>query len=265
MGIETFSTRLLNDMNKKRSTENNLEAIEAFCSCDIPLEVSNIIGFPGESESDFQKRWEIYLGLIKKYPYNLLINIEPFQLRPSSAMYENLNDFGLSIKKWGNKIINIVPEVKDIVSQIPMVANSKPTPLQIIWRTNNMLDSFRWNRDVEYEYGLRFEKEFLKKSLKSLKYLHEAKFSLKDFYIASSGERKNSKKQMFALCQNGNVKYVISQKEKLMLDKCNGVLPFHQIIKELSLEFNKSKKQCQKEFLEFLNDLLEKDILFRMS
>jgi len=265
IGIETFSPGLLKSMNKKRAMEDNLEAIEAFCSCDLPLEVSNIIGFPHESESDFKKRWEIYLGLIKKYPYNLLINIEPFQLRPSSPMYENLPDYGLTLKKWNDKIVNLLPEVKDIVCQIPMAVEGKPRAEAIIRRMNTMQNSFQWNRDIGYGYEIGLDKTFLRHLLSSLKYLHNTKINFINFQAASTKARKNHPKQSFALCRNDKVKYVISQKEKFMWDKCKGILTFHQIIEELAQEFNKTKKQSQKEFLKFLNDLLDRDILFRIS
>ncbi|MDP3142419.1 MAG: radical SAM protein, partial [Candidatus Omnitrophota bacterium] len=141
IGIEALSPNLLKKMNKKLTVKDNLNAIEAFCSCGIPIELGNIVGFPFESKSDFQKRWQGCLDWKKKYGKYVAFNIEPFQLRPGAPAYENLKDFGLSVKKWDSKVVGMVPEASDIVSKVYMTVKGQPEPLEVIERFNFMLQS----------------------------------------------------------------------------------------------------------------------------
>jgi len=263
IGVETFSQSLLEGMNKKNTVTDNLESINAFCYHDISLEISNIVGFPYESKFDFQKRWKIYIDLFKKYPLNILMNIEPFELRPSSKIYECLQDFGLYTKKWHSEIINMIPQVSNIVSQIPMSVSGKSKPQQVIQRTNIMKNSFLRDNDTESKFRLKNEKEFLKKALKHLKFSNRIILA-SNVHIAPIKKQRKSARGIFLLRQE-DIKYVTTKEEKIMLDRFNGKMPLSKIAKELSIKFNISKEKCMKKILKFLEDLLERGILFKIS
>lgn len=257
VGAETFSKTLLEKMNKKRTITDNIESIEAFCSCDVPLEISNIVGFPYESRADFQKRWEFYLDLIKKYR-KIYLNVESFQLRPCSKVYENYKDFGLSIKKWDSKTINMIPQVSGIIRQIPMAFKGKPNFNQTSQWAMMMNITFRDDCLIS-RFESMFQKEFLRKALRHVKDSYKIILTTPDIYTTQMKLKKKS-----YLLKWGNQIYPIKEEEKIMLDNFNGDNPLSKIAAELSEKFYSDKRKAGKAILSFLDGLLEKNILFQI-
>jgi len=257
VGVETLSEALLKTMNKKRTAINNIESIEAFASCDIPLEISNIVGFPSESSDDFQKRWEYYIDLITKYQ-KIDLNIESFQLRPCSKIYGHYKEFGLSIKKWGSKTANIIPEVRDIISQIPMSVKGKPNHSQILERMRMMEATFK-DGYLNSRFEFMYQREFLKNALKHMKNSYKIILATSNIYVSQAKLKKG-----LYLLRHENQAYPISEKEKIMLDSFNDNTSLSKIIGELSKRFGLGRVQAKKIILKFLDDLLERDILFQI-
>lgn len=257
VGVETFSQALLEKMNKKRTAIDNMESIEAFTSCGIPLEISNIVGFPSESKVDFQKRWEFYLELITKYP-KIDLNIESFQFRPCSRIYDHYKDFGLSIKKWGPKTANIIPEVRGIVRQIPMAVKGKPNHSQIFQRKRMMEATFK-DEYLNSRFEFICQKEFLKKALRHTKKTYKIILATANIYVSQVKLKKN-----LYLLKRENQAYPISEKEKIMLDNFDGNQPLSKIAQRLSARFHLDRAKAGKIILKFLGDLLDRDILFQI-
>ncbi len=264
IGAESFSQTRLQGMNKKNTVTANLEAVEAFCSSDVPLEVSSIIGFPDESESDFNKCWEFYLHSIKKYPLGFIMNIEPFQLRPSSSTYENPDDYGLSTTQWSTEVIDMIPDVSDIVRRIPMSVDGRPQAQQIVHRMNIMKSSFSLDKETETRAGIYHTKSFLKMALKYMEPSYRVLLITPNVIVIPVESQGVLGNGLFLLhWENG--KHVITQEEKIMLDGFNGQMPLANIVEKLSIQFEKNRENCMESVLIFLNELLERDILFEIS
>ncbi|MDD5005293.1 MAG: radical SAM protein [Candidatus Omnitrophica bacterium] len=261
IGAEAFSESLLERMNKKNAITHNIESIESFCFASIPLEISTVVGFPYETKSDFEKCWGIYSNLKEKYPDNILINIEPFQLRPSSNVFERFGDFGLSIKRWDSKTINMLPEISEITSRIPMSVKGKPRPQEIIRRANVMTNSF-YRDPYSSKFSMRYQKEFFKKILKHVNSSNKIVF-ISNFRIEHIKKQMPSGKKLFVIHWEGG-KYVIGEEEKMIFDEFNNRISLSEIADNLSKKLNNNidKKKCIKKALLLLNDLLEKNFLF---
>jgi len=263
VGVETFSQNLLESMEKKRCVDDSLKAIEDFCSSGVLLEISNIVGFPHETKKDFEKKWKKYMQLCKKYPLNIIANTETFQLRPLSRIYGALQDFGLSIKKWDSKTVNTLPEVRDIVREIPMSVTGQPEPQEIIRRNFIMEKSFFLDTDTALEKNLKYNTAFLKKALRYIRFSYKVKLSTRNTYGRPPSIQDLLKKGCFLISRN-NRKHVITQEEKVMFDKLDGKTSLSSVAEELSIEFSRGKKKCMDGLLKFLSDLLKKNILFEI-
>ncbi|MDD2689818.1 MAG: PqqD family protein, partial [Candidatus Omnitrophica bacterium] len=71
------------------------------------------------------------------------------------------------------------------------------------------------------------------------------------------------KKNLYLL-KRENQEYQISEKEKMMLDGFNGNNALSEIAQRLSARFHLDRARAEKIILKFLDDLLEKDILFQI-
>ena len=264
IGTEAFTEQLLKSMDKKRTPLDNLKAIEAFCEAGILLEISNIIGFPYESNQDFEKRWNTFIDLFKKYPMSIIVNNEPFQLRPSSRIFDNLDDFGLTIKYWGPKIINMLPEVNPIVSKIAMSVKGRPGPGQITQRLASMQKSFLLGSNEKSKFNLRCEKDFLSVALKYIKPESKILFSRGDIHCSHLKTQGLVQNNLFLLhWRNG--KNVISQEEKMIFEGLINQKTISEIAQGLTVLLNKNRAYCIKIIIKFLNDMLEMGLLFEIT
>lgn len=263
IGAETFTEELLKAMNKKRTVLDNLNAIEAFREAGILLEISNIIGFPYESHQDFENRWDIFVDLFKKYPTSIIINSEPFQLRPSSLISDNLHDFGLTVKYWEPKIANMLPEVNPIVRKIAMSVKGRPGPGQVIQRLTIMQNSFVLDNNEQSKFNLKYGKEFLILALKNIKPDNKILLSRENIYYSPLIAKGLGQKNLFLLrWENG--KNVISQEEKMILEGLMQRKTLSEVVQDLSVQLNKNRTYCSKGIKKFLNDMLKMGILFEI-
>jgi len=258
IGIESFSDTILTKMEKKRCATDNLKTIELFCSLNIPTVVGIIIGFPGSDESDFKYMWDNLINLKRKYHHTLGIHAESFQLRPMSKIYNNPGSYGISFVKWDAKIIQLVPELGDIVEKIPMAISGSPKATDVIRRlglVNSTFTNIPSSTFFVNEEGKRFKKHLLG-------YIKPSwKIRVPGGYFQISPIR--SKNNIFLLSWN-NTKYPITPEECFMLDHFDRRLTLSGISKKLSLHFKKSEKTCYRAMITFLNDLVDRGFNFEI-
>lgn len=142
IGAEAFTESTLKSMRKQTTPDDNVQAIEAFCSAGVVLEIGNVIGFPGETQGDFDIRKEFYHVLNKKYPGMFTLNSESFRLVPGSGTYNETEKFGIQTVAWEQSLIDLIPEAKDVVSKIP--ANIINTP--------NAETTFKWLTELRTQF-----------------------------------------------------------------------------------------------------------------
>ena len=145
IGTEAFTDEMLVNMRKQRTSDDNISSAEAFCSAGIVLELGNVIGFPGETEKDFDARHQFYYALNDKYPGMFIANSEAFRLVPGSGVYADPDKFNIQVIPWNQKYIDAIPAISSVVEKIPMAINTEPGPVTIMnWMSfmgNFRLDS----------------------------------------------------------------------------------------------------------------------------
>lgn len=132
IGTEAFTDEMLVNMRKQRTMSDNISSTEAFCAAGIVLELGNVIGFPGETQHDFDCRRQFYYQLHDKYPKMFIQNSEPFRLVPGSGAYAELDKFNIETIAWSQEVINANAQVASIVKKIPMAIKVLPSEATIM-------------------------------------------------------------------------------------------------------------------------------------
>ena len=94
-GVESFSDKILKSMNKFYNSSDAERVIRLSHEAGINTAVNVIVGFPGETEEDFNKT----IGTIKKNKGNLseVTNVSSFAVMPDSKVGANLEEYGVNI------------------------------------------------------------------------------------------------------------------------------------------------------------------------
>jgi len=121
LGVEGFSDRLYALMKKahNQNTENSMKAITRVVERNITCNVGLIVGLPGESDEDDAVRFKI-CGEFKE-KYDTLFNLCPtvFKVFPNSNVYTTPDLFGITFTSWEDEYIDALPDLSDIVVNIP--------------------------------------------------------------------------------------------------------------------------------------------------
>lgn len=119
--VQSGSNRILKAMNRNYTRENYLEKIEKIKNRipDIALSSDIIVGFPGETDEDFEQTCD----LIKKVKFNSLY-VFMYSKRKGTPAYDMPNQIPLEIKRQRiNKLLGLEREIandniKDIIGSI---------------------------------------------------------------------------------------------------------------------------------------------------
>lgn len=119
VGVESLSDETLDQMNKRRTKEDNLGALDALLGAGIDRVVAGLIpGFPSDTRNRFL-RTALTLGKVhQRYPSRFRVNVEPFVISPSQPMYARMGDYGLVPRPWDEQYLDIAAEYRDITGQI---------------------------------------------------------------------------------------------------------------------------------------------------
>lgn len=98
-GIESASPRVLREMNKGFTIEEAKRAIEDTYQAGISVCTNWIVGFPTETDDDFQETLDFVKGNIGYLRNNIMVN--SFILKYTSLLFENRESFGVvSDRDW---------------------------------------------------------------------------------------------------------------------------------------------------------------------
>jgi len=254
IGAESFSGRILKKMGKGNTNTNTIiRAIESFCSAGINVTVGLIAGFPGELKTDFTYTYKQVLRLNEKYPNNFIINPQVFQLRPSSRCYGKHREFGIIVKKWNRKVSDAMPEVSDIVKNIPVAfSREKPSNLESRHRYD-MLENI--NRPLEINIS-SLRKTFLNECLKHVKgssIISATASSRESVYLPATGKSRKT----FCVLKYQSKRVVLSGKEELIFKSLDSHNSLSKISDIVSKEYREDKKKSYKFILQFLRYLID--------
>lgn len=94
-GFESGSQRIVDIMNKKTNVERNKEVAIITRKAGLRFQGNFIIGYPGETEEDFNKT----ISFIKyTRPNNIAVNL--FMPLPGTEIYKRLKDAGRLLHEW---------------------------------------------------------------------------------------------------------------------------------------------------------------------
>ncbi len=153
LGAEGFSNDILTKLGKPNLNVAMVKSgISQFASHGIPVSVGLIVGMPGESDETFSKSDAACRELIAKFGHPRvhdggLVDLIPtaFKIFPNSDHYWRPGHYGIQFGYWEDKYINQIPEISDIVAQIPKTFSVEGT-------------TFEWTREkvmqIRGEYGI---------------------------------------------------------------------------------------------------------------
>ncbi len=107
LGVESFSQKILNKMNKKKDEPEILDTIHFLLENDIKTFINLFVGYPGENEEDFMETLEVANELFKEFKLKnksefFRMTTRNFQMRPFSNVYNSYKKFGLEADTWEN-------------------------------------------------------------------------------------------------------------------------------------------------------------------
>jgi hypothetical protein len=123
LGVESGSQQVLDSMNKKISIRQIKETIRSLASVGIKTTTYWVIGFPGETEDDFQQTLEL-LGVLKDDIYEADCN--PFNF----FLGGQVNSAG-----WANRAFPLFPEwAEDLLIAQPWTLDGEPNRREVYRR-----------------------------------------------------------------------------------------------------------------------------------
>jgi hypothetical protein len=134
IGIESFSDETLELMRKRRTSADNLAALEAFLEAGIDVTAGFVPGFPGDSRDRFVASALILRDLQARYRGKLEINEEAFVVQPGAPIYDKLGEMGLVGKPWADEYLDIAPSYRDISSRVLCAVEGESQGLERVGR-----------------------------------------------------------------------------------------------------------------------------------
>ncbi len=118
IGVESLSDETLDLMNKRRTSADNLRAIQAFLAAGISVSVGVIPGFPGDTRERFLRTVQELTRIADCHRGMFSFNVEPFIVSPSQPLYGRLEEVGLSAYPWDDAVLEIAARYRDLTEQI---------------------------------------------------------------------------------------------------------------------------------------------------
>jgi hypothetical protein len=118
IGVESFADETLELMRKRRTSVDNIQAIEAFINAGIDVTAGFVPGFPGDTRARFVASALILRDLQERYSGHFDIHDEAFVIQPGAPIFSKLGDMGLVGKTWAEDYLDIAPGYRDITSRV---------------------------------------------------------------------------------------------------------------------------------------------------
>ncbi len=118
VGVESFSDETLELMRKRRTSADNIQAVEAFLEAGIDVTAGFVPGFPGDSRERFVTSAVVLRGILERHGGRFEVHDEPFVVQPGAPIFNKLGDMGLAGKPWAEDYLEIAPAYRDITSRI---------------------------------------------------------------------------------------------------------------------------------------------------
>lgn len=154
IGVESMSDETLALMNKRRTEADNIKALEAFLEAGVFVRAGLIPGFPGDTRERFMRTMDSIVGLQRRYPRLLELNVDPFVVNPGSPVFSNLSSYGLSAETWSPEYLDIAPGYLRVTSEVlcavhgPNQGLDRMGALQIVRAVTDVPDRVRFAKGL---------------------------------------------------------------------------------------------------------------------
>ncbi|HEY8696866.1 MAG TPA: radical SAM protein [Rhizomicrobium sp.] len=134
IGVESFSDETLELMRKRRTSADNLQAVEAFLDAGIDVTAGFVPGFPGDSRDRFVASALVLRDLQQRYRGRFEVNNEAFVVQPGAPLFNKLDQMGLTGQLWAEDYLDIAPAYRDITARILCTVQGESQGLERVGR-----------------------------------------------------------------------------------------------------------------------------------
>ncbi len=117
VGVESLDDATLADMNKRRTGQQNRDAVMALLRRGISVRAGVIPGYPGDSIAGFEHTVRGLLEIKREYPRSFSAGMEPFIVSPGAPLFRDLASRGLWTRPWDEEILALAPDFEEISAQ----------------------------------------------------------------------------------------------------------------------------------------------------
>lgn len=140
LGVESFAQKTLDNMNKKKESDEIIDSIHYLVENEVYSFVNLFVGYPGEKETDFLSTLEVSKLLYEEFKNKgksefFRITARSFQMRPFSSVYNNYEKFGLTATTWKDEFLEeyFIPELKPVFEKTLFKFKVNDVSLQDTW------------------------------------------------------------------------------------------------------------------------------------
>lgn len=134
IGVESFSDKTLELMRKRRTSADNIQAVEAFLGAGIDVTAGFVPGFPGDSREGFVASAMVLRDIQERYRGRFDIHDEAFVVQPGAPLFNKLGSMGLTGRTWAEDYLDIAPSYRDITSEILCTVEGESQGLERVGR-----------------------------------------------------------------------------------------------------------------------------------
>lgn len=134
IGVESFSDETLQRMRKRRTSADNIQAVEAFLEAGIDVTAGFVPGFPGDSRESFVASALVLREIQERYRGRFEVHDEAFVVQPGAPIFDKLSNMGLTGKTWAEDYLDIAPSFRDITSPILCTVEGESQGLERVGR-----------------------------------------------------------------------------------------------------------------------------------
>ena len=141
LGVESFAQNTLDNMNKKKESDEIIDTIHYLVENDIYTFVNLFVGYPDEKEEDFLSTYNVSNSLYDEFLEKgkseyFRITARNFQMRPFSNVYNSYEKFGLTAETWEKYYSQdlFMPELKNVFDKTLCSFKVNSVSLEETWR-----------------------------------------------------------------------------------------------------------------------------------
>jgi hypothetical protein len=139
-------------MNKRRTTAQNVAAVESFLNAGIGVTAGFVPGFPGDTREAFMRSAIVLRDLQERFPGRLEIHVEPFLVQPNAPLYHKLDQMGLSARSWDEAYLDTAPDFRHISEKVLCSVEGPSQGIERLGR-HNLVRTLKSDEPIHKDYS----------------------------------------------------------------------------------------------------------------